>query len=168
MFQSFKWGMAYVCPRGVGPTEWTGSPKAQTHRLRRFYLVGQTADGMRVWDIRRGIQALRLVPGLADKALWLQGHREAAVNALYASLFEESVTRLDLHDMPASHANGPHYLNVLRYLDIPQATSMALERSKVVLYSPDTAAWDYVADTSKALGLPEKQWQIRKPVEAGE
>ena len=49
---------AYVCPRGIGPAAWTGDEKKQTQIRRRFMLLGQTLDGMRVWDIRRTIQAL--------------------------------------------------------------------------------------------------------------
>lgn len=165
MFQSFKWGMAYLCPRGVGPTEWTGSEKAQGQRLRRFYLAGQTLDSMRVWDIRRAVQGLKQLPGFEKTPLWLQGHREMAADALYASLFEDGITRLDLHDLPASHMQGPAYLNVLKFLDLPQAAAMAAERTRVILYSGDAAAWSYPTAVVKNLGWPEKHWQIRKPVE---
>ncbi|HYF34411.1 MAG TPA: prolyl oligopeptidase family serine peptidase, partial [Prosthecobacter sp.] len=164
MFESFKWGMAYLCPRGIGPTEWSGSAKAQTQRLRRFNLIGQTVDGMRVWDIRRGVQALKNVPGFEKTPLWIQGQRDMAVNNLYASLFEDGITRIDLHDMPASHDTGPAYLNVLKHLDIPQATAMALERTRVIIYDADDARWNYAAGTGKLLKLPEKQWQVRKPM----
>lgn len=164
MFEHFKWGMAYLCPRGVGPTEWTGSPKAQTQRLRRFYLLGQTVDGMRVWDIRRAVQGFRQLPGFEKTPLWLQGHRDMAANILYASLFEDNITRLDLHELPTSHDQGPAYLNVLKHLDIPQAAAMAAERTRVILYTPDEKPWSYLTDTAKLLGLPEKHVQIRKPV----
>ena len=163
MFASRKWGMAYLAPRGIGPTEWTGSAKAQTQRLRRFYLVGQTLDSMRVWDIRRGLQALRRVDGLAGTPLWLQAQGEMAANALYATLFEDGITRLDLHDLPASHQQGPAYLNVLRHLDLPQAAAMAAERTRVVLYTDAPDAWQFPATTAKNLGWPDKQWQIRAP-----
>ena len=163
MFTTFKWGMAYLCPRGIGPTEWSGSEKAQTQRLRRFYLAGQTLDSMRVWDIRRTVQGIRQIAGLEKTPLWLQGHRDMAVNALYASLFEDGITRLDLHDMQAGHQDGPAYLNVLKYLDIPQAAAMAAERTRVIIYTGDSAAWDYPAAIVKNLGFPEKNWQLRKP-----
>lgn len=167
MFQSFKWGMAYLCPRGIGPTEWTGSPKAQTQRLRRFYLAGQTLDSMRVWDICQALQGLRTVEGFSKTPLWVQAKGEMAANALYASLFTPvSLTRLDLHDLPASHQQGPAYLNVLKYLDIPQAVAMAAEKTRVILYSADETAWTYPAQTVKKLGWPEKHWQVRKPVAA--
>lgn len=164
MFESFKWGMAYLCPRGIGSTEWTGSEKAQTHRLRRFYLLGQTVDSMRVWDIRRGVQALKQISGMETKPLWIQAHRDMAADAVYASLFEEGVTRLDLHEMPNSHDSGPAYLNILKYLDLPQAVAMAAERTRVNIYSSDDQSWGYPSGIAKLLKLSEKQWQIRKPV----
>lgn len=168
MFESFKWGMAYICPRGIGPTEWTGSEKAQTQRLRRFYLLGQTVDSMRVWDIRRTVQAVKQIPGLEKTALWVQGHRDMAADALYASLFEDGITRLDLHDLPTSHESGPAYLNVLRHLDLPQAAALAAERTQVIIYSADEKPWSYADSVVKLLKLPAKQWQIRKPPQAGE
>lgn len=172
MFTSFKWGMAYVCPRGVGPTVWTGSPKAQTQRLRRFYLLGQTLDGMRVWDVRRTLQSIRAIPGFGETPLWIQAHRDMAVDSLYASLFEDNIKRLDLHDMPSTHNGsvagdpkntGPALLNVLKYLDIPQAAAMAATRGRVVIYSGRKDAWDYPATLTKNLGK-EKQFEIREPV----
>ena len=53
-----KWAFAAICPRGVGATKWAepGTPDDTQYR-RRFALVGQTLDGMRVWDVRRALQA---------------------------------------------------------------------------------------------------------------
>lgn len=164
MFQNFSWGMAYLAPRGVGPTAWSGSEKAQNHRLRRFYLLGQTADSMRAWDIRRGVQALRVVSGLEKKPVWLQAEHAMAANALYASLFEDGIARLDLHELPSSHMQGPAYLNVLKYLDLPQVAALAADRTRVVLYTDDEKPWAWPAALVKGLKMPEKQWQIRKPV----
>ena len=48
-------------------------------------------------------------------------------NALYASLYLEGLSRLELEHLPVSHHAGPTYLNVLRYLDLPQALAMAAE-----------------------------------------
>lgn len=165
MFETFKWGMAYLCPRGIGSTEWTGSEKAQIHRLRRFYLLGQTVDSMRVWDIRRGVQALKQIAGFEKKPLWIQAHREMAAHSVYASLFEEGITRLDLHEMPASHEMGPAYLNVLKHLDLPQAVAMAVEKTRVMVYSADNQAWSYPAGIAKLIQVPNKQWQMRKPIQ---
>jgi hypothetical protein len=119
---------------------------------------------MRAWDIRRAVQAVKQISGFEKKPLWIQGQRDMAVNALYASLFEDGITRLDLHELPTSHASGPAYLNVLKYLDLPQAAALAAEKTRVIIYSADEKAWTYPAAVVKLLGLPEKQWQIRKPM----
>lgn len=163
MHESFQWGMAYLCPRGIGPTEWAGSEKAQTQRLRRFYLAGQTLDSMRVWDIRRAIQGVREIGGLKEMPLWLQAHRDMAANALYAALFEEGITRLDLHDLPTTHMQGPTYLNVLKILDMPQAAALAAARTRVVLYTADETPWEFTSTVAKNLSWSEKKWQVRKP-----
>ena len=163
MFKSFKWGMAYVTPRGVGPLAWTGSDKAQTQRLRRFYLLGETLESGQVWDIRRTVQALHSLEDLNGAKLWITAGHQMAVNALYASLFEDHIGRVDLNDMPASHMQGPPYLNVLRFLDIPQAAAMASERTKVVIYAADKKPWDFTIETAAKLGWP-KNVQLRELV----
>jgi hypothetical protein len=155
MFQNFKWGMAYVCPRGIVPTAWDKAvdsidakmkgtaEKARTQRLRRFYLLGQTLDGQQMWDILHAIRGLRSVDGLQKTKLWLQASRTQAGNAVYASLYEDGITRLDLHELPHTHAQGPIYLNVLKYLDLPQAVAMASERTRVIVYDDNKDAWAY-------------------------
>lgn len=177
MFESFKWGMAYVCPRGIGPTAWDQlaadpkepkavavAEKARVQRLRRFYLLGQTLEGQQVWDIRCAIRALQSIDGLQDARLWLQASRTQAANALMASLFENKISRLDLHALPHSlmpPAEGqtlpvtrtePAYLNMLKHLDLPQAVALAAERSRVVIYDDNKAAWSYPQQVSEKFG----------------
>lgn len=164
MHHNNKWGMAYLCPRGIGPNPWPTEERKQTQIRRRFVLGGQTRDGQRVWDIGQAIRALR-VQGVEEKPLWLQASGEMAGNALYASLFlDHPVTRLDLHDLPVSHHDGPTYLNVLRFLDMPQAAAMAGERSQLRIHTGDESAWNYLTETAEKAGWPEKQVQLRKPV----
>jgi dienelactone hydrolase len=165
MFKSFKWAMAYVAPRGVGPTVWDQSEKKQTQHRRRFYLLGQSLDGMRVFDVRRAIQAVRSLDGQSDVPLWLQSHRGMAGVTLYASLFEPEITRLDLYELPETHRKGPFFLNVRRYLDMPQAVAMAAERSQVVIYDRHPARWQYPASVARQLGWDDKKLQIREPLE---
>ena len=164
MFDSSAWTMAYVAPRGIGPTAWDQSKKKQTQHQRRFYLLGQSLDGMRVWDVRRAAQTFRALDGFADVPLWLQSQRQMAGVTLYASLFEPEITRVDLHSLPTSHREGPFFLNVTRFFDMPQAVAMAAERSRVALYSSDADAWAYPQQVAKLLKLDPKQLQIRKPV----
>ena len=164
MLKSAAWTMAYVAPRGIGPTAWDQSDRKQTQHQRRFYLLGQSLDGMRVWDVRQAAQTLRTVEGLADVPLWLQSHRQMAGVTLYASLFDPKITRLDLHELPTSHRDGPFFLNVCRFLDLPQAVAMAAERSRVALYTANPEAWTYPARVGQVLGWDAKQFQIRKPI----
>jgi dienelactone hydrolase len=165
--EHFKWAFATVAPRGVGPTRWSEqSPfegKPNGHQIRRrFPLLGQTLDGQRVWDVRRALAALRTIADLKGVPTWLQGKGDMAGIVLYAGLFEPDVARFDLWHPPASHAQGPIFLNVRRILDMPQAVALAFPR-KVRLYVKDdeeARAWDWPAQLQKALG--EEHLQIRK------
>jgi hypothetical protein len=167
VLENQKWGFAAVAPRGVGPTRWSeASPfdgKPAGHQIRRrFALLGQTLDGQRVWDVRRALAGLRAVPDLKDVPLWLQGKGEMAGIALYAALFESDVARLDLWHPPASHVQGPTFLNVRRILDMPQAVALAFPR-KVRLYVKDddeAKAWEWPVQLQKALG--QDYLQVRK------
>ncbi|MFQ5734839.1 MAG: alpha/beta hydrolase family protein [Planctomycetaceae bacterium] len=149
MFRSFKWGMAYVAPRGVGPTEWNRDSRKRIQYRRRFMLLGQTRDGMRVYDVVRGAAALRNVRGFQHVALWMQGQRDMAGITLYASLFTKNVKRLDLWNLSRSHKTGPIFLNVLRFLDVPQAVAMAAVRSRVRLYQAEKTGWDFPREVVK-------------------
>ncbi len=163
MLQSQPWAMAYIAPRGVGPTAWDQSTRGQTQNRRRFMLLGQTRDGMRVWDVRRATQALRSIDQLNTVPLWLQAHEQMAGVALYAALFEPDVARLDLWHLPASHHEGPTLLNVMRYFDLPQAVAMAAEKTKIRLYEPNAETWRYPLDVARRLNWDEKQIVVRQP-----
>jgi hypothetical protein len=157
------WTFAAVCPRGAGPTKWAepGS-NTDTEIRRRFALVGQTLDGMRVWDVRRAFQALKTNPGLKGVPLWLQGKHDMAGIALYAALYEPDVARLDLWHLPPSHRQGPTFLNVRKYLDTPQALALAVPRP-VKLYVKDEAeakAFAWALDLQKALGTESIQVRV--------
>jgi len=142
MLKMNSWGMAYVCPRGVGPTAWDQSERKQTHHRRRFMLLGQTLDGMRVWDVRRTLRGLRSISGYEKTPIWCQAERGMSGIALYATLFERHIVkRVDLYDLPASHRNGPTFLNVLRKTDIPLTVAFAAQRTKVVIYDNAVANW---------------------------
>jgi len=156
------WAFAAVCPRGIGPTRWAapGSPNDIQMR-RRFALVGQTLDGQRVWDVRRGLSVLRAQPNLKGTPLWLQGKADMAGICLYAGLFEPDVARMDLWNPPTSHKEGPIFLNVRKYMEMPQALALA-EKQQVRLYvrSADAAKeWDWPMQLQKAQG--GKSLQIR-------
>lgn len=112
--------LAWFAPRGVGRTAWSGDAKAQTKIRRRFMALGQTLDGMRVWDIRRAIQMIHFVRDGDVAKVEIVASGQMGVNALYASLFESSVRHLELSNLPKSHTEGPDYLGILRFTDIPR------------------------------------------------
>jgi hypothetical protein len=154
--------LAYVAPRGVGPTAWDQSEKKQTQHQRRFYLLGQTLDGMRVWDVRRAIQAVRTLETIGSAPLSLHGQRTAAGVVVYAALFEPDIRRLDLRDLPKTHRDGPYLLNVQRSLDMPQAVAMAAEKSPIVIGQADTGGWDYPSAVVQQLGWDNQRLQIQR------
>lgn len=150
-----RWAFAAVAPRGVGPTKWAAAgSKDDVQIRRRFPLVGQTLDGQRVWDVRRAVAAIRTLPDAASCPLTLQGTGDAAGIALYAAIYEPTVSALDLWHLPPSHRQGPTFLNVLRYLDTPQAVALVAPK-KMTLHvrtEADRAAWDWAAKAAKAAG----------------
>jgi hypothetical protein len=140
-----KLAFAAIVPRGIGPTRWAAEDSPDDRQVRRrFALVGQTLDGQRVWDVRRAVRAIQ--PVVKPTKLTLHGNGESGVLALYAGLFEPAVTGFDLWHPPASHQKGPTFLNVLKYLDIPQAVALA-EPRPVTLHvknpTPEYRVWDW-------------------------
>jgi hypothetical protein len=156
---------AYVAPRGIGPTAWNSDAKEQVHIRRRFMLLGQTLDGMRVWDVRRAIQSLRRIDGLADVPIVLIGHNEMSGVALYAALFEPNIEAVELINLAKSHRDGPDFLNVMRFLDVPQAVAMVAEKSHVVIYGSDGSGWEYPLAVAKRLGWKDRIEFERLPEE---
>jgi hypothetical protein len=123
-----KTALAFFAPRGVEPGSWSTNKIQFNHLRRRYMLLGQTLDSMRVWDIRCAIQAVRSLPGMGKTAVVLRCSGPMGVNACYAALFEPSVKSVEAEDLPASHRDGPDYLNVLKVWDIPQMLEALGER----------------------------------------
>ena len=160
LFRNNKDVLAYMAPRGIGPTEWNTDERKLTQIRRRFMMLGQTIDGMRVWDVRRAIQMLRTLDLAGEVPMTLKGNDQMAGIVLYASLFEPDIDRLDLWHLPDSHRDGPTFLNVLRYLDIPQAVAMATERSQIRLYQEDDSGWRFPQAVAEKLGWPDDRFQM--------
>jgi dienelactone hydrolase len=129
--QSRKLALAFFAPRGVEPSKLLSDPKKATHVRRRYMLLGQTLDGMRVWDIRCAAQALKALPEFKQTPLYVRAQRQMGVNAAYAALFQQELVKLELANVPASHTEGPDYLNVLKVWDLPQLWATLGERAEV-------------------------------------
>ena len=141
-------------PRGLGSTASALSAADQNEIRRRYLLLGQTIDGMRVWDICRAATALRTTELFGNTPLHLVGFQQQAVNALYASLFIAGLAGVELVQPPTSHLAGPDYLNVLRFLDVPQAAAMAAERQPLTLRGTKSDEWSWTTQAAAKLGWP--------------
>ena len=157
-----KTAVAYFAPRGIGLSSWNPEKRKQVQIKRRFYLLGQSLEGMQIWDIRSAIQELKAQPNLTKASLTLNASGNAAALCLYASLFENGVSELDLQALPASHHDGPALLNVLRFMDLPQTLSMAASRRPITVSHVKAEDWKYPAKVSQQLGWDAKQLQIRE------
>jgi dienelactone hydrolase len=147
-------------PRGIGLSSWDPSELKQRQIRRRFMLLGQTLDGMRVWDIRRAMGAIRAMDELQNLPLVVEAEGSMGVNALYASLFEPGVRELRLTHLLNSHRQGPDYLNVLRFLDIPQALAMAEEDTRIELIEPAAGDWTFPVAVASNLHWPPDRFRI--------
>jgi cephalosporin-C deacetylase-like acetyl esterase len=102
------------------------------HMKRQAMVAGTTLESMQVYEILRSLEFLRSQPGVDSARISILGKGESGVNGLYASLLDGNVERAILWSPPASHKQGPHYLGILRYTDIPEV--VALMGAKVRLY----------------------------------
>jgi hypothetical protein len=64
--------------------------------------------------------------------------------AAYAAQFERSIKEVVVIDPPASHRDGPIFLNVLRVLDVPEALDLLAPRP-LPLVEAKSAAFDRTA-----------------------
>ncbi|MHC1763897.1 MAG: alpha/beta hydrolase family protein [Verrucomicrobiia bacterium] len=152
---------ASFVPRGIGLSAWGGNERKQVQIRRRFMLLGQTVDGMRVWDIQRAIQALQSIEEFKRLPIDLQAEGAMGVNVLYAAVFEPGIRRVTLSKLPTSHRNGPDYLNVMRFMDIPQAVALAADHCDVVLHDSAASDWEYPSAVALNLGWPPNRLRIR-------
>ncbi len=136
--------------------ELTRTPEEAHHLRRRFMLLGQTLDGMRVWDLVQQLQTRKA------QTVVLRATDRAAGIALYASLFSEKVRRLVLNRLTRDHRDGPIFLNVTKYLDLPVALAFASERCLMLLTNPQ--GWPithaFAADTLNMLGLSAQRLSV--------
>lgn len=151
--------VVYFHPRGLMPSPARPSEKEQVQIRRRYMLLGQTEDGMRVWDIQRAVAALRRPEMFGSIPIVLSASPQQSVNALYASLFIDGLASVELIAPPATHMKGPDYLNVLRFLDVPQAATMAAERQPLKLTGANPDDWSWTTKTAQQLGWPGERLQ---------
>jgi dienelactone hydrolase len=126
--KSKKQTIAYVAPRGIGPTEWSTEPKKRTQIRRRFMQLGQTVAGMQTYDIVRATVALQDFLKAPDLAFSLEATRDGASWALFASLFIKNVKSLTLSELSPRNRDAPDLLNISRLAEPPHVVLMLAAR----------------------------------------
>jgi dienelactone hydrolase len=110
-----------LVPTGVGDAL-VSTPQEEIKLRRRFMLLGQTLDSMRVLDIRTAAHALRKMYGKMPIKVVARG--EMAVNAAYAALFQAEIGELNVQEWPANTKAMPDYLNISSVVEgVPGAGS---------------------------------------------
>ncbi len=140
-------------PRGIGGRAWT--EKSPPNYVRRAHaLLGRTVDEGRVWDI--AAVARRANEAANGRYAWrVVARGQTGILAAYAALFEPSIKEVVIVDPPASHRDGPIFLNVLRVLDIPDALGMLAPRPLTLINAKDKA-FDRTAQIYQLAGAAEK------------
>lgn len=148
---------AVLAPRGVGPAAWAEPESSDAVHLRRsFPILGQTLHGQQVLDILRTLEFVRDHGIAEEQPINIFARDEKAALALYAAALDENVNSLRLENLPASHHDGAELLNVMRFMDTPQALALALEHSDVhMVDTAEPAAWSYAQDVAAMLGREE-------------
>ncbi len=139
--------------RGGEKVAWT--QKSPPNYVERGHaLLGRTVDQGRVHDICATSRALLGNQG-GKVTLRLVGRGQAGVLAAYAALFEPTITEVVLVDPPASHREGPIFLNVLRVCDVPDALGMLAPRPLTLVNAKDPA-FDRTEQIYKLAGAADK------------
>lgn len=152
-----RWVALFV-PRGIGPTAPSATSTSPVQLRRRLYLLGLTYDQLQAWDVRRAIQSLRVWPRTSGRPMVVTASEGTSGATLFASLFEPELERLELTALRPSLEKGPILLNAARFLEMPQALAMAVERQPVVLHQAPASQWPYVEEVARVLELPKDQW----------
>ena len=101
------------------------------HMKRQAMIFGTTLESMQVYEILRSIEVLRTLPDVDPARITLAGKSDTGVNGLYAALLDGRVERIILGSPPASHRQGPHYLGILKFTDIPDVIDLMAKRVRL-------------------------------------
>lgn len=112
------------------------------HMKRQAMVAGTTLESMQLYELQRGLELLRSMPHVDADRVTMVGKGEMGVACMYAALLDGKVQRVIVNSPPASHRQGPHYLGILKYTDIPEIA--ALLAGKLRIYG----------EASRALGSP--------------
>jgi cephalosporin-C deacetylase-like acetyl esterase len=142
-----------VFPRGVGPVPWDKSFWKDT--FRNAMHTGRTIDSMRLYDVMRAVEFLRAQPGVDGDRIMVFGRGASGALGLYAALLDTKIQQVMMLDPPASHVQGPIFLNVLRYTDLPEAAALLAPR-RLHFYGRMGKEFDYTRGVYELMGAGDK------------
>jgi len=161
------WLQALIDTRGIGETAW--GTDINWHVRRSLALTGRTIASLRVWDILRGIQALRSMPMVDENKIIIAAEKDMTVPALYAALLDGNIWGLVLKHPPAtqnivSYPNGSdnqiEIINSLRHIDLPQVAGLIWPTKLIFLgHRPESYHW--AESIHKILGEPGGVWRTQ-------
>ena len=93
------------------------------------------------------------------KDAYFVGKGQAGILAAYAALFEPSIKEVVVIDPPKSHKEGPHFLGVLRLLDIPEALGLLAPTPLTIVGGKDRA-FDRTEEIYRLAGAADKLVRI--------
>jgi dienelactone hydrolase len=145
--------MVAVLPRGSIPSRWTRTSPPNTVE-RSLALLGSTADTGRVSDVAG---TAKMFDETRKQGIrWrVVGRGQAGIIAAYAALFEKTIREVIVVDPPLWHRDGPHFLNVMRTCDIPDALGLLAPRPLTILGGKDKV-FDRTAEIYKLAGAADK------------
>jgi hypothetical protein len=144
---------AAVYPRGIGEVGWDKTFWKAT--LRNAMQVGETVDSMRLTDVRAAIEALQARGDVDPERITVVGKGVSGALALYAAIFNSRVQHVVMIEPPATHADGPIFLNVLRYTDLPEAAALFAPRH-LTFFGHMPQPFEYTKHVWELYGQEEK------------
>ncbi|WP_130860396.1 alpha/beta hydrolase family protein [Gracilibacillus phocaeensis] len=163
-----SWLQAMLEVRGVGESAW--GPEINWHVRRSLALTGRTVASLRVWDVLRGVQALRSMPEVHPDKIVIAAEKDMTVPALYAALLDQRIYAVILKDPPASqdipsNPNGNDHLiemiNALRHTDLPQVAGL-IWPTKLIFLGNRPKSYRWSEAVHKKLGEPGGAWRVQE------
>jgi cephalosporin-C deacetylase-like acetyl esterase len=148
--ESLLWMVVF--PRGIGEVAWDKTFWKGT--LRNAMQVGETVDSMRLTDVIAAIDLLASRDDVDTSRIAIAGRGVQGAIGLYAALFRPDVGHVILIDPPTSHAEGPIFLNVMRYTDLPEAAGLFAPR-RLTFWGTTPVAFEYSRHVWKLYGKAE-------------
>jgi cephalosporin-C deacetylase-like acetyl esterase len=137
----------------LAPRVWHIVNKSPPNYMQRAQvLLGQTSDLGQVRDI---IATFKYLHSHERATPIVIGAGDAGVLAAYAALLEPSIKEVVVVNPPKSHREGPHFLNVLRVLDIPEALGLLAPTPLTIIGGQDPA-FDRTAEIYRLAGASDK------------